>query len=111
MVEFPLLYIIYEVHACFIDGQYLLGEGVGGTSNDGSDGFRLGDPRSNPDPALPKGSPGISLSWACSLEISFRKASCRRRSSSNLLLEDSIIRQNDVCLNINKRDALFGCAD
>lgn len=76
----------------FIDGQHLLGEGVGGTSNDDSDGFRLGDARGNRDSVMTKGSPGISLSWDCNLAICFRKASCLRCSCSSLLLEDSMVK-------------------
>jgi hypothetical protein len=110
VAEFPLLFTIHEVYACFIDDKHLLGEGVGGTRKDDSDGFRLGDVGGNPDSAMTKGSSGISLSWVCNLAICFRKSSCLRRSCSSLLLEDSMVDEARVP-KLNKRDALFGCAD
>jgi hypothetical protein len=81
---------------------------VEGTSNEGSDGFRFGDD----GVATAKGS-GTSLSCACNLAIFFRRSSCLRRSSSILLLEDSMAlgMRRVLVTKLNKRDALFGRAD
>jgi hypothetical protein len=81
---------------------------VDGTSNEGSDGFRFGDD----GVATAKGS-GTSLSCACNLAIFFRKSSCLCRSSSILLLEDSMAlgMRRVLVTKLNKRDALFGRAD
>jgi hypothetical protein len=87
VTEFPPLCNTREARACHISDHYLLGEGVDGTNNEGSDGFRFGD---DDGVAMAKDSPGISLSCACKVAICFLRASCLRCSSSNLLLEDSM---------------------